>query len=97
MMNSSFSLLSSIEQSSRNVHGQKTQDRVSQANPLSRFNVPSYIIHVDRGAHVQFYDAALTCQVIFAASHATDSPGAFHSPLQKVPASEQTTSIFYTP
>jgi hypothetical protein len=51
--------LSSIEQSSRNVHGQKTQDCVSQANPLPCFDVPSYSIHVDHGVHVQFLVAAL--------------------------------------
>ena len=36
----------------------------------------------------------LTCQLILAASHITDSPGALHSPWQKVTASEQTTPIF---
>ena len=37
----------------------------------------------------------LTCQLILAASHITDSPGALHSPWQKVTASEQTTPIFF--
>jgi hypothetical protein len=70
------------------VHGRKTRDRVSQANwdilklhfdmfhnPLPHFNGPSYSIHADRGAHVQFHDAALICQLVLVASHATDSPG----------------------
>ncbi len=90
MMNSSFSLSSSIKQSSRYVHGQKTWDRVSQANPLPHFDVPSYSIHVDRGAHIQFHNAALTRQLILATSHATDSLGVLHSPWQKV------TAFFYT-
>jgi hypothetical protein len=50
------------------VHSRKTQEHVSQAN----WGVS---IHVERGAHVQFHDAALTCQLVLAASHATDSPG----------------------
>jgi hypothetical protein len=75
------------------VHGRKTRDRVSQAdwdvlkshldmfhNPLPRFDVPSYSIHVDRGAHVQFHDATLSRQLVLAASHATDTPGALYSP-----------------
>jgi hypothetical protein len=70
------------------VHGRKTQDRVSQAdwdvlkllldmfhNPLQHFDVPLYSIHVDWGTQVQFQDAALTRQLVLAASHATDSPG----------------------
>ena len=75
------------------VHGRKTRDRVSQAewdvlkshldmfhNPLPHFDVPSYSIHVDRGAHVRFHDATLSRQLVLAASHATDTPGALYSP-----------------
>jgi hypothetical protein len=80
MMNSSSSLLSSIEQFSRNVRSQKTREHVSQADSLPRFNVLSYSIHVNRGPHIQFHNAALTRQLILAASHATDSPGALHFP-----------------
>ncbi len=95
-----LTMTSYIEQSSRNVHGQKTQDCVSQADPLPCFDVPSYSIHIDCGTHVQFHHAALIRQLILVASHATDSPGALHSPWQKVTASEQTTPkfiYFYTP
>ena len=49
-------------------------------NPLSHFDVPSYSIHVDRGAHVQFHDATLSCQLVLEASHTTDTPGALYSP-----------------
>ncbi len=70
------------------VNGQKIRDRVSQANwdvlklhlnmfhnPIPQFDVPSYSIHIDRYAHVQFQDATISRQLILTASHATDSPG----------------------
>ncbi len=53
------------------VHGQKMRDRVSQddwdilqrntsmfQNPLPCFDVPTYSIHMDRGAHVSYHDEA---------------------------------------
>ena len=71
------------------VHSPKTQDCVSQAdwdvlkshldmfhNPHPRFDVPSYSMHVHRGAHVHFHNATLSHQLVLAASHATDTPGA---------------------
>ena len=70
------------------INGRKTRDRVSQQdwdvlkshchmfhNPLPRFDVPSYSIHVDRGAHVLIHDAAITCQLILTASHASAPSG----------------------
>ncbi len=70
------------------VNGLKTQDRVSQTdwnvlkshcnmfhNPLPRFDIPSYSIHVDRGAHVLFHDTAIACQLFLTASHASDTSG----------------------
>jgi hypothetical protein len=70
------------------VHGRKTRDHVSQVdwdvlkshldmfhNPIPPFDVPSYSIHVDRCAHVQFYNAAISRQLILATSQDTDSPG----------------------
>jgi hypothetical protein len=70
------------------VHGRKTRDRVSQIdwdvlkshldmfhNPILQFDVPSYSIHIDRCAHTQFHDAAISCQLILATSQDTDSPG----------------------
>jgi hypothetical protein len=53
------------------IQGCKTCDRVSQddwdvlrkyssmfQNPLPRFDVPTYLIHVDRGGHVTYHDRA---------------------------------------
>jgi hypothetical protein len=70
------------------VNGRKTQDPVSQTdwnvlkshcnmfhNPLPHFNVLSYSIHVDRGAHVLFHDTAIAHQLILMASHASDTSG----------------------
>jgi hypothetical protein len=75
------------------INGRKTQDRVSQQdwdvlkshcnmfhNPLPRFDVPSYSIHVDRGAHILFHDAAITRQLISTASHAPAPPGVLLPP-----------------
>ncbi len=56
-------------------------------NPLPRFDVPSYSIHVNRGAHVTFNSDAIACQLIILAPNANDTPGVLHSPLQKVMAS----------
>jgi hypothetical protein len=71
------------------VHGWKTQDRMFQANwdalkahldmfynALPQFNVPSYSIHVDRGVHVTFHNAAISRQLILATSQAGATPGA---------------------
>jgi hypothetical protein len=68
------------------ICGQKTRDRISQddwdilvkhtsmfANPLLRFNVPTYSIHVDRGAHVMFHDHALCDILLFEASQTSSS------------------------
>jgi hypothetical protein len=51
------------------VHGRKTRDPVSQSdwnilshyhmafnNPIPRFDLPSYSIHVERGTHIAFCD-----------------------------------------
>jgi hypothetical protein len=64
------------------IRGRKTRDCISQddwdilakhtsmfGNPLPRFDVPTYSIHVDCGAHMQFHDKAL-----FEASRASHSP-----------------------
>ena len=53
------------------VRGRKTRDRISQddwdvlrkhsymfQNPTPSFDVPTYSIHVDRGAHVTYHDQA---------------------------------------
>ncbi len=83
------------------VNGQKTQECISQPdwdvlkahcdmfhNPLPCFDVPSYLIRVYCGAHVTFHSDAIARQLIFLApTNANDTPGAFHSPWQKVTAS----------
>jgi len=82
------------------VNGRKTRDRISQPdwdvlkthcnmfhNPLPRFDVPSYSIHVDHGAHVTFHCDAIARQLIISAPNANDTPGALKSPWQKVTAS----------
>jgi hypothetical protein len=68
------------------IRGQKIRDRISQddwdilakhtsmfANPLPRFDVPTYSIHVDRGAHVAFHDQALCDILLFEASRTSSS------------------------
>jgi hypothetical protein len=82
------------------VNGRKTWDRISQPdwdvlkthcnmfhNPLPRFDVPSYSIHVDRGAHVTFHSDAIACQLIISAPNGNDTLDALKSPWQKVTAS----------
>jgi len=77
----------------RTVNGRKTRDRISQPdwdllkshcnmfhNPLPRFYVPSYSIHVDRGAHVTFHSDAIARQLIISAPNTNDTPGALKSP-----------------
>jgi hypothetical protein len=57
-------------------------------NPLPRFDVPSYSLHVDRGAHVTFYSDAIARQLVILAPNTNDTPGALKSPWQKVTASQ---------
>jgi hypothetical protein len=67
------------------VRGRKTRDRICQndwdilrqhksmfQNPLPSFDVPTYSIHVDRGAHVAYHDKALTNVLCFEASQTSD-------------------------
>ncbi len=82
------------------VNGQKTWYCISQPdwdvlkaycdmfyNPLLCFDVPSYSIHVNCGAHITFCSDAIARQLIILAHNANDTPGALHSPWQKVTAS----------
>ena len=46
-------------------------------NPLPRFDVPSYSIHVDCGAHVSFHDAAIANQLLILGTLSVDTPGLF--------------------
>jgi len=82
------------------VNGQKTWDCISLSewdvlkadcnmfhNPLPCFDVPSYLIRVYCGAHVTFHSDAIAHQLIILAPNTNDTPGALHSPWQKVTAS----------
>ena len=75
------------------VNGRKTRDCNSQVdwdvltahcdmfhNPLLCFDVPLYLIHVKRGAHVTFHSDAIARQLIILAPNANDTPGALDSP-----------------
>jgi hypothetical protein len=75
------------------VNHQKTCDRISQHdwdilkahckmfhNPLPRFDVPSYSIHVNRGAHVTFHSDTNACQLMILAPNANHTPGMLNSP-----------------
>jgi hypothetical protein len=68
------------------IRGRKTRDRISQddwdilakhtsmfANPLPKFDVPTYSIHANRGAHVTFHDKALCDILLFEASRTSTS------------------------
>jgi hypothetical protein len=63
------------------IRGRKSRDRICQEdwdvlrqhttmfqNPIPAFDVPTYSIHVDRGAHVTYHDQALTNVLCFEAS-----------------------------
>jgi hypothetical protein len=68
------------------IFGWKTHDCISQddwdilakhtsmfANPLPKFDVPTYSIHIDRGAHVMFHNKALCNILLFEASRTSTS------------------------
>jgi hypothetical protein len=68
------------------VHGRKTCDRISQddwdvlrkhssmfQNPLPTFNVPTYLVHDNQGAHVKYHNKALTDILCFEASQTSES------------------------
>jgi hypothetical protein len=70
------------------VHGRKTRDRVSQddwdilqrhssmfQNPLPRFDVPTYSIHIDRGAHVSYHDENHCDNLRIVALQTSEDPG----------------------
>jgi len=70
------------------VHGRKTRDRVSQddwdilqrntsmfQNPLSRFDVSTYLIHMDRGAHVIYHDETHCESLRIVALQTSEDPG----------------------
>ena len=88
--------------------GRKTRDCISQPdwdvlkahcdmfhNPFPRIDVPSYSIHVDCRAHVTFHSDAIARQLIILAPNANDTPGALHSPWQKVMVSWANHPIFF--
>jgi hypothetical protein len=75
------------------AQGCKTQDRISQADwdilkmhldmfhkSLPQFDVPSYSVHVDRGAPISFHDTAISCQLVLTTSHIGSTLGTPTSP-----------------
>ena len=89
------------------VNSQKTWDYISQPdwyvlkahcdmfhNPLLCFDVPSYSIHANRGAHVMFCSDVITRQLIILVPNANGTPGALHSPWPKVMVSWANHPIF---
>jgi hypothetical protein len=44
-------------------------------NPRPCFDVPSYSIHVDCGAHVSFHDATIANQLLNSGTLGVDTPG----------------------
>jgi hypothetical protein len=49
-------------------------------NPLPQFDIPSYSIHVDRGMHISFHDAAISRHLVLTTSHVGITPGTPTSP-----------------
>jgi hypothetical protein len=75
------------------VHHQKTCNCISQHdwdilkaicnmfhNPLPCFDVPSYFIHINHGAHVTFHSDAIARHLMILASNANNTPGMLNSP-----------------
>jgi hypothetical protein len=69
------------------VRGRKSRDRICQEdwdilwqhttmfqNPLPAFDVPTYLIHVDQGAHMTYHNQALTNAICFDASQTSIKP-----------------------
>ncbi len=68
------------------IRGRKSRDRISQEdwdilgrhafmfhNPLPKFDVPTYSIHVNCGAHVMYHNKALCDLLLFKASQTFNS------------------------
>jgi hypothetical protein len=69
------------------INNRKSQDRICQSdwnilkshcdlyhNPLPRFDVPTYSVHVDAGAHTTFYSAALLGDLFSSAQRTLHTP-----------------------
>ncbi len=83
------------------AHGRKTQNPIFETdwdilkthfdifhNPLSQFDVQSYSIHIDHGAHISFHNAAISRQLVLTTSYVESTPGMPNYPWQKVMASQ---------
>jgi hypothetical protein len=70
------------------INGRKSRDRISHSdwqvlrqhldmfqNPVPSLNVPTYSIHVDRGAHTQIHDKHHCLSLIYEASNASAPTG----------------------
>ncbi len=44
-------------------------------NPIPRFDVPTYSIHVDQGAHTSSHCATHACELVQSAKRALHNPG----------------------
>ncbi len=79
------------------VRGHKARDRICQddwdvlrkstsmfQNPLPAFDLPTYSIHVDRGAHVTYHNQALTNVLCFEASQTSNTLQDKCYPWQKI-------------
>jgi hypothetical protein len=53
-------------------------------NPLPAFDVPTYLIHIDRGANMIYHDQALTNAICFDASQTSINPQDICSQLPKL-------------
>ena len=69
------------------INNRKSRDRICQSdwdilkshcdlfhNPLPRFDVPTYSVHVDAGAHTTFYSAALSGDLFSSAQRTLHTP-----------------------
>jgi hypothetical protein len=69
------------------INNRKSRDRICQSdwdilkshcdlyhNPLPRFDVPTYSVHVDAGAHTTFYSAALSGDLLSSAQRTLHTP-----------------------
>jgi hypothetical protein len=73
---------------SSTINNRKSRDRICQSdwddilkshcdlfhNPLPRFDVPTYSVHVDAGAHTTFYSTALSGDLISSAQRTLHTP-----------------------
>ena len=70
------------------IHGRKSRNQIPQCawdalsahsdmfhNPIPRFDVPTYSVHVDRGAHTSRHCAAQADELVLSAHDSDHNPG----------------------